>query len=133
MSPANKEHGRQAESEQSVQKFSSDADLDKCSVVQFGLAMERACGTHSFCGTYIECSIALPPPPSPPPPPPRFQAEESMAWLPLVEACSMGSTPATTVMAVAASGVWPSVATTMTMLPFGRSFNVTDGERASSC
>ena len=41
-----------------------------------------------------------------------------MAWLPLVEACSMGSTPATTVMAVAASGVWPSVATTMTMLPF---------------
>src|ERR1700733_9167814 len=64
---------------------------------------------------------ASPPPPSPPPPPPTFQAEESMAWLPLVEACSMGSTPATTVMAVAASGVWPSVATTMTMLPLERS------------
>jgi hypothetical protein len=45
----------------------------------------------------------------------------------------MGSTPATTVMAVAVSGDWPSVATTMIMLPFWRSFNVTDGARASTC
>ena len=45
----------------------------------------------------------------------------------------MGSTPATTVIAVAVSGAWPSVATTMTMLPLERSFSATDGERASSC
>ena len=37
----------------------------------------------------------------------QFQLEESMAWLALAEACSIGSTPATTVMAVADAGVWP--------------------------
>jgi hypothetical protein len=85
------------------------------------------------CEKRVESFYCGASPPPPPPSPPKFHAEESMAWLPLVEAWSIGSTPATTVIAVACWGVWPSVATTMTMLPFCRSFNVTEGARARIC
>src|ERR1700751_4928836 len=84
---------RKAESEQSIQSFSSNE-----------FTMARLSGQQVKAWFYCGVSPPPPPPSPPPPPPPRFQDEESMAWLPLVDAWSMGSTPATTVMAVADCG-----------------------------
>src|SRR5215472_11239771 len=84
------------------------------------------CGLRARITTGVYCV------PSPPgAPPPRFQGVSIMACPAPGEACRIGSTPLTRVIAVCGVVEVPSVASTITASPFCRfmSANVVDGMR----
>src|ERR1700752_2047870 len=93
-------------------------------------------GSQAFCPGILgvlNCATGYCDPSSPIspwPPPPRFHEAENMLWLAEGEAVSRGSTPASSVTAVAEPGV-PCVATIITASPLCRSAICTVGVRCS--